>query len=162
LPSLADDVAVVFVPWEFRFRGRPLRGTIWGDEPRKRLLVRRSGVELTPTVWGGTELREGYRSLELPWTRSTAVVHHWSSGYRDWLRTHRRYLKLDPVDRADGGEVTGLRAIAKTPWRSFHESYVARHGHRDGVTGVALSVLWAAFRTAAEIALLRELRRRGP
>jgi hypothetical protein len=46
------------------------------------------------------------------------------------------------------------------PWRSFRESYVAKRGYRDGLTGLALSLLWAVFRTTGELALLR-LRGRG-
>jgi hypothetical protein len=159
-PTLADDVGVVYAPWQFHFGGRPLRGTVWGGENRKRFLVRRSGVELRPTIWGGTALRDGYRGLELPFTAETAIIHHWATGYRDWLRKHLRYLRLEPVDRSRRGEITGLGAIAATPWRSFRESFFDKHGYRDGVTGLALSVLWALFRTAGEIGLLRELRRR--
>lgn len=159
LPTLAHDVAVVFAPIRHHFRGRPLRGTIWGGLGRRRLLVRRDGVTLTPTIWGGTTLRDGYRALELPLVTETAIAHYWADGYRDWARKHLRYLQLEPADRARRGEVTGVRAVAATPWRSFHESFVARQGFRDGLTGFALSALWALFRTAAEVALLRELSR---
>jgi len=160
LPELDEDVAIVFAPWQFHFGERPLRGTIWGGENRKRLLVRRSAVELTPTIWGGTTLLDGYRALELPFTAETAIIHHWVGGYRDWIRKHLRYLRLEPVDRARRDETTGIRAIATTPWRAFRESFVDRRGYRDGLTGLGLSVLWALYRTSAEIALLREVRRR--
>ena len=33
------------------------------------------------------------------------------SGYRDWIRKHRRYLALQPADRERLGEVTGFRAV---------------------------------------------------
>jgi glycosyltransferase involved in cell wall biosynthesis len=158
LPTVAADVGVVFAPLSFRFAGRPLRGTVWGGRNARRLLVRRRAVELTPTIWGGTRLRDGYRALELPFTSDTAIVHHWVSGYRDWLEKHRRYLRLEPLDRAQQGEITGVRQVLQTPFRSFHQSFVVRKGYLDGVRGLSLSVLWALFRTAAEIALLRELR----
>jgi len=161
LPSLPADVGVVYAPLRFHFRARPLHGTVWGGENRRRLLVRRSAVELTPRIWGGTTLRPGYRSLELPFSEETAIRHYWVSGYRDWLRKHRRYLAREPVDRAAQGEITGLRAVARLPFRSFHDSFVRRRGYLDGGTGLVLSLLWAAFRTAGELALLRELRRRA-
>lgn len=161
LPALPADVAIVWAPIRFHFGARPLRGTIWGGENRRRLLVRRDGVELSPTVFGGTHLRQGFHRLDLPFTEETAIRHYWVDGYRDWIRKHRRYLALQPRDRASAGVVTGARTVAATPWRSFYDCYVRRRGYRDGATGLALSVLWAAFSTLSEGALVRELRRRA-
>jgi glycosyltransferase involved in cell wall biosynthesis len=159
LPGIPDEVGIVWAPIRFLVGGRPLRGTIWGGENRRRLLVRRDGVELTATTFGGTHLRPGFRMLELPFTEETAIRHHWVNGYRDWIAKHRRYLALEPIDRARAGNVTGVRAILAAPWRSFYASFVKRQGYRDGLVGLVLSLLWAAYTTASELALLRELRR---
>jgi glycosyltransferase involved in cell wall biosynthesis len=160
LPTIADDVAIVWAPILFLFAGRPLRGTIWGGENRRRFLVRRSGVELSRTLFGGTALRDGFRALELPYRRETAIRHDWVSGYRDWLGKHRRYLALDRDQRVAAGHVTGIRRLLSTPPRTFYESFVVRNGYRDGVRGLALSGLWALYATASELELLRRLRRR--
>jgi glycosyltransferase involved in cell wall biosynthesis len=159
LPVIPDDVAAVDAPRQYYFAGRPLRGTVWGGPNKRRLLVRRSGVELTATIWGGMRIRPGYRILDLAFTDDTAIVHRWATGYRELVRRHLRYLRLEPADRAAAGEVTGYHAIARMPLRTFRESFVTKKGYRDGVTGLALSLFWAAFRTAGEIALLRELKR---
>jgi glycosyltransferase involved in cell wall biosynthesis len=161
LPRIPNEVAAVDAPRQYYFAGRPLRGTVWGGPNKRRLLVRRTAVELTPAIWGGMRIGEGYRVLELPFTPETAIVHRWAPGYRELIRRHRRYLPLEIADRAAAGEVTGYRAVALMPWRSFRESFVTKHGHRDGATGLALSLFWAAFRTAAELGLLRRLRRRA-
>jgi glycosyltransferase involved in cell wall biosynthesis len=153
-----EDVAIVWAPIRFYFGGRPLRGTVWGGQNRRRFLVRRDGVELTPTVFGGTHLRPGFRMLELPFTEETAIRHRWVGGYRDWLAKHRRYLALEPVDRARADQITGFRAVGARPFRSFYDSYVAKRGYRDGATGLLLSVLWAGYTTASELALLRRVR----
>lgn len=160
LPTLPRDVAAVDAPRQYYFGGRPLRGTVWGGPNKRRFLVRRSGVELTSTIWGGLRLRDGYRVLELPFTEETAIVHRWASGFTALGERHERYLRLERVDRADAGEVTGFRALAGTPWRSFRECFFVRRGYRDGLTGLALSLFWMVFRTRAEAGLLRELRRR--
>jgi len=159
LRTLPDDVAAVDAPRQYYFRGRPLRGTVWGGPNKRRLLVRRSAVELTQTIWGGMRIKRGYRVVAMPFTHETAIVHRWAGGYRELLTRHRRYLALEPVDRAAAGEVTGLRKIGATPWRSFHDSYVVKRGYLDGVDGLLLSLFWSVFRTSAEIALLRRLRR---
>lgn len=158
LPALADDVAAVDAPRQYYFAGRPLQGTIWGGPNKRRLLVRRTAVELTPTIWGGMRLKEGYHVEVMPFTAETAIAHRWAAGYRELVQRHRRYLALEPVDRAAAGEVTGLRAVVAAPWSSFRESFFTRRGYRDGVTGLALSLFWAWFRTAGELALLRRLR----
>jgi glycosyltransferase involved in cell wall biosynthesis len=162
LPGIPDDVAAVDAPRQYYFAERPLRGTVWGGPNKRRLLVRRTAVELTPAIWGGMRIHDGFRVLELPFMSETAIVHRWAPGYRELIRRHRRYLRLEVADRAAAGEVTGYRAVAMTPWRSFRESFVTKRGYRDGATGLALSLFWAAFRTAAEVGLLRRLPRQGP
>jgi glycosyltransferase involved in cell wall biosynthesis len=158
LPGLAEDVAAVDAPRQYFFSGRALRGTVWGGPNKRRLLVRRAAVELTPTIWGGMVIKDGFRVLDLPFTSETAIVHNWASGYRALVDRHRRYLELEPVDRAMAGEITGFKAVATMPMRAFRESFIVKRGYRDGLTGLLLSLFWAGFRTSGELALLRELR----
>jgi len=154
---LPDDVAAVDAPLQYYFAGKRLRGTVWGGPNRRRMLVRRSAVELTPTVWGGMHLHDGYRLLRLPFTEETAIIHYWSRGWRDLIEKHRRYLRQEAVDRIEAGHVTGWREVLQTPIGSFRESFFAKRGYLDGLTGLGLSVFWAVFRTASEIQLLRRL-----
>jgi len=157
-PSIPLDVAIVSVPIRYYFRRRPLVGTTWGGERYRRLLVRRSAVDLTSTIYSGMLMRDGYRELELEYSPVTAIVHNWSPGYRALLSKHRRYLSATATDRHRAGEVTGWRELLSTPGRSFFESFFVQRGYRDGLTGFALSLFWAGFRTAGEAALLRRLR----
>jgi glycosyltransferase involved in cell wall biosynthesis len=157
LPEVPSDVAVVDAPRQYYFKGRPLRGTVWGGPNRRHLLIRRDAVELTPTIWGGMRIKDGFRTIALPFTEQTAIAHRWASGYVALLERQRRYLRLERVDRADAGEVTGWRTILTMPARAFRESFLSKGGYRDGITGFLLSLFWASFRTRGELALLREL-----
>jgi glycosyltransferase involved in cell wall biosynthesis len=159
-PTLSEDVALVYAPIQYYFGSRPLQGTIWGGANQRRLLVRRDRVELHPSLFAGTSVLPGYCALELPFTAETAIVHHWVTGYGDFVAKHRRYLAIAGEDRRRNGEVTGLRRILTTPWRSFRECYFEKQGYRDGLTGLALSLCWAWYSTSSEIALRRSLRRR--
>src|SRR5579864_214866 len=159
VPRLADDVGVVDCPWQFYFRDRPLRGTVWGGISRKRTLALRGGAELRATVHSGTKPLPGFRIETVDYTGDNAIAHYCGVGWRPLVRKHWRYLGLEGRDRRELGLVTGVRDVLRTPAPAFYSSFVRRHGYRDGFTGLGLSLLWAGYTTGAKVALLRELRR---
>ena len=161
VPALADDVGVVDCPWQFYFRDRPLRGTIWGGISRKRTLARCGGAELRPTVHSGTKALPGFRVEVVDYTGDNAIAHYWGTSWRSLIEKHRRYLRLEGADRRAQGFVTGPKDILRTPAPAFYESFVRRSGYRDGPVGLGLSLLWAAYATGAKLALYRELRGTG-
>jgi glycosyltransferase involved in cell wall biosynthesis len=158
--TLDDDVGVVIAPRIYYFRGKPLRGTIWGGTSGKRLVARRSGATFVPAVHYGVQVRPGFRIVHIDYDGTNAMQHLWASGYRDFVRKHLRFVRIEGPARALLGEITGYRAAVHTPWRSFKVSFVERKGYLDGFRGFALSVLYAAYRTASDLALIRELKRR--
>lgn len=158
-PRLDDAVAVVAAPTQRYFGGRPLEGGVWGGVRVDRLLARRGAVEFPTSVHTRLVRKDGFRQVEIPPREGNAIRHEWAGGYRSFLERHLRYLRLEGPNRAAAGEITGWRAVAATPWWSFRESFVRERGYRDGLRGLALSTLWALYRTGAEVALLRELRR---
>jgi glycosyltransferase involved in cell wall biosynthesis len=159
VPRLEADVGVVDCPWQFYFRNRPLRGTVWGGISRKRTLARRGGAELRPTVHSGTRPLPGYRAEAVAYSGDNAIAHYWAPSWKALIEKHLRYLRLEGSDRRADGIVTGLRDIVGTPFPAFYQSFVRRSGYRDGLLGFGLSVLWAAYSTGAKISLLRALRR---
>ena len=160
-PRLGPDVGVVTAPIERSFAGRPLRGGVWGGIKRERLLTRRSAVSFPTGVNQRLLRKPGFVDVEIPYRGDNAIRHLWVDGYRTFLERHLRYLRLEGRDRAAIGEVTGWRRVASTPARAFWDSFATQRGYRDGVRGLALSALWAGYRTGAELMLLRELRRHG-
>jgi glycosyltransferase involved in cell wall biosynthesis len=159
-PTFAPDVGLVTAPELRYFAGRALRGTVWGGVQADRLLSRRDLVEFPSAVHGRLVRRPGCREVEIAFTGENAIEHYWVSGYRSLVEKHVRYLRLEGAARADAGQITGPRAVLSTPWREFNDSFVRRNGYLDGVRGFLLSIVWSAYRTGAQIALLRELRRR--
>ena len=159
--SLGAEVGMVIVPRRYHFRGRVLRGTVWGGLGGKPLVIRRSGTDFVPEVHRGLQLRPGYRFESIEFDGRNAIAHHWLSGYREFVEKHLRYLRFEGESRAFMGEITGFRALLGTPYRAFTESYVQRKGRLDGFDGLMLSILYALYRTASDVELIRELRRRG-
>lgn len=158
-PDLAEDVGVVYTPIQYFFGERLLRGTVWGGVRSQRLLIHRSRNDLRATIYSEAVMRIGYRAHIIEWSGDNAIAHRWVSGFGDFLAKHRRYVRVTAEDRAAAGEVSGWRTIVTTPPRRFVESYLTKRGYRDGVLGLALSVLWAWYCTASELALHRRLRR---
>jgi (heptosyl)LPS beta-1,4-glucosyltransferase len=162
LPKTLDpDVGVVIAPRTYYFGGRPLKGTIWGGTSGKRLVARRSGVTFTGAVHQGIQVRPGFRIEHIEYDGTNAIQHLWASGYRDFVEKHARYVRIEGHARALMGDVTGFRALARTPFRSFRECFVRQKGYRDGARGFVLSTLYALYRTGSDLSLIRELRRRG-
>ena len=158
--TIEDDIALVFAPRIFYFRGRPLRGTIWGGAGGKALVARRSATEFIPAVHKGVQMKPGFDRLVLEWDGDNAIRHHWVSGYREFIAKHVRYIRIEGPARAMTGEITGYKALVRSPWRAFRLCYLTRQGYRDGLDGFVLSVLYALYKTASDLALIRELRRR--
>jgi glycosyltransferase involved in cell wall biosynthesis len=160
LPETLDpDVGIVIVPRIYYFRGKPLRGTIWGGTSGKRLVARRSGTLFIPAVHRGVQLRPGFRVQHLEYDGENAIHHLWASGYRQFLKKHIHFVRIEGPARALTGEITGYRALARTPFRAFRECFVGQKGYRDGVRGFLLSVFYALYATGSDLALIRELRR---
>jgi glycosyltransferase involved in cell wall biosynthesis len=159
--ELPPDVAAVAAPTQYHFGGRPLQGGAVGGVLVDRLLADRTRVEFPKVVHGKLSVATGSRSLTITFDGENAIQHYWVTGWRAYGKRSLVYLRIDGVDRANAGYTTGLRTIAGSPIRAFHESFVRRKGYRDGLLGFALSVAGASFTTAAEIGLYRELRRRA-
>jgi glycosyltransferase involved in cell wall biosynthesis len=163
LPStLPAHVGLVIVPTVYHFRGRPLRGTIWGGISLKPFVARKSGVDFVPIVHRGYRLRPGFEKLVIPHEGDNAIRHHWMSGYREFLASHLHYVRIEGRARALNGEIVGYRAAARTPLHAFYTSFVKQQGYLDGLRGLVLSVLYALYRTGSDLSLIRYLKRHGP
>ena len=154
----ASEDALVFAPMRNYFRGRALRGGVWGGERPHLLLVNRARVTLEPHVHRGVVAAPATRTRTIE-RRGENVIHHdWMHGYANLLARHRRYLRHEGAARAAAGESAGAAAVALRPARAFWDALVARRGYRDGARGVFLAGFWAWYDTTATWALWRRAR----
>jgi glycosyltransferase involved in cell wall biosynthesis len=160
-PTLGPEVGLVTAPTQRFFAREPMRGTVWGGVKGDRLLARRGLVEFPTAVHRRLPRREGVQVVDIPYRGDNAILHYWVSGYRVFLERHLRYLRLEGPGRADAGERTGPKAVARAPVLAFHRSFVRERGYLDGLRGLLLSAAFAAYSGGSELMLLRELRRRG-
>lgn len=153
LPILEPDVGIVFVPLQFYFRGRRLRGTIWGGMNKRRLLVHRDRAEFLPHVHAGARLRPGFREIQVEPGDANVVQHLWSTGWHDLIHKHLRYLSVEGRSRFEHGQRTRWREVGVAPLQGFFDSFIRRKGYSDGLTGFVLSIFWATYLTAALLEL---------
>jgi glycosyltransferase involved in cell wall biosynthesis len=154
-----QKLAAVYVPWLFYFRGKPLKGTVWGGANEKRLLLHRKRVVYTGGVHRGTIPKQGFGSEHVP-RRGQNVVHHlWMRGYRDWLEKHLRYMTLEGPNRYEKGDRVGLKGVILAAPKGLIDCYLVKKGYRDGVRGVILSLFWSWYNFRGLLALYREQKR---
>lgn len=153
--ELTDGAGMVVVPTTNYFKGRPLRGTIWGGVRIRRLLIHRDRVTVDPGVHGPIKIHHGYRMAEVEKRDDNAVRHYWMASYSQWFEKHNRYLRLEGASRLARGEHFNARELTHAVWRPFYHSFVTRRGYRDGIVGVVLSAFWSWYNVRALLALRR-------
>lgn len=149
--ALPDDVGIVLAPMQFFFRGRPLRGTVWGGIRMKRLMFHRERTTIPPYVHSGVSLRPGFRQIEVAPAGDSVISHFWAASWRQLIAKHRMYAPEDASRRCAAGELMSWRLALRTPLVRFRESFFDRRGYLDGSAGLGLSLIWAWYETSVSV-----------
>lgn len=159
--GMEDAVGAYSFPWRFYFGQRRLRGTPWGYQNRKVLLIHRDRFELSGAVHSGRKIRSGYEVQLAGDPEKEYVDHFWVSGWKELIRKHKRYLTQEGQARYEAGGRPVFRTILITPFRKFRYSYFTKKGYRDGVLGFALSVFYGWYEGRAMVECWRVKRLKG-
>lgn len=153
----SDNAAVVRLPFQYFAKDKPLRGTPWGGTQYiARLFNGRRVHPISGQVHSVLRPLPGYQELTAARLSSDGVIeHYWFRSWRDLIARHRRYLQYEGRRRYESGYTCSFVWLLLAPILYFVHSFIVRRGFREGVTGLALSVLWAWYNTSS----LRELRR---
>jgi hypothetical protein len=143
--TLPSDVGLVSVPIKYYFGKRVLKGTVWGGIRNLRLLLHRDRVRLSTELGADIELKDGIRSLSVPFTGQNVAHHYWMRTYRAWLEKHRRYAREEARDRLQRGERFQAKRTPRLIAQAFYYSFVTKQGYRDGFVGLLLSGGWAWY-----------------
>ncbi|HUU35342.1 MAG TPA: glycosyltransferase family 2 protein [Vicinamibacterales bacterium] len=130
--------------------GRWIRSTDWYPDYQLRLYDRRRGR------WTGTYVHESVQA-DGPVVDLSGELQHLA--YRDLshhVQTIDRYSTLAAAEMRDRGRTTGWADLALHPPAAFLRNYVLRGGFRDGVPGLIISLMNAAY-VALKLAKLWEL-----
>ncbi|MBV9310102.1 MAG: glycosyltransferase [Solirubrobacterales bacterium] len=160
--SDSGRVGLVSCPWRFHFKGKPLRGTVWGGEQWvKSFLVHRQRVRLSTEVHGTCTLRDGFGAHVIPPRTENYLRHDWFTSWPQFWEKHRRYLTLEGEARCWRSERFSRGRLVKVAPSSFRDCYLRDAGYRDGFRGLLLSLAWAWYETMALLSLRRYERSQG-
>jgi glycosyltransferase involved in cell wall biosynthesis len=164
-PTLVDDLfnaiakseslAMVSLPYQYYFRGRPLRTTIWGGIKYIPKVFHKGRVELEPYVHRGIRCRTGYHDELIKETDGTPVQHFWADDFGQLLRKHWRYIGREGEARYQQGERFSWHRLAKETIHAFRYNLIDCNGVRGGLVGIFLSAFYAWYVSMSLLSLRR-------
>lgn len=148
LPKIDKNTSIgsVLIPWQFYFANYQLKGTVWGWDKKKEVLVNKEGFEVLPITHFGRRLKSGYISYSLDKNIKNNVLHHyWMDDISSFIKKHNKYLKDEGHDRFNEGKKIGiLKLLLLIPYQ-FYFCYITKRGYKDGFIGIFLSLFWVYY-----------------
>ena len=151
--SQDDNIGVVYVPWQYYFGKKRLKGTVWGYKKEKGILINKNKYEILPITHYGRRLKDGYKSYHLMNNGSNLLNHYWMDDMQNFIKKHRKYLKDEGRDRYEKGDRITVFGIVGRVFYQFIKSYLLTRGYKDGFTGLFLSLFWVWYTTNSNISL---------
>lgn len=139
------------VPWKFYFNKIKLKGTPWGLDNSKILVVNKKKFHFKPIIHQGRVIKEGYEIFNIENDENKVVHHFWMSDVKSLVKKHLRYLKKEGESNYKIGIKPSIMRILYTPVVQFYYSYFSKKGYRDRFTGLFLSLFWAWYQTNVQI-----------
>ena len=152
-----DEFGAVYVPWQFYFLGRKLRGTPWGGRNEKFLLIHKDRFMIEPVIHYGRYLKKEFKRLDISLNKeeSNVLHHYWMNDISVFFKKHLRYIKNEGPDRFNMGNRTSLVQILKSPFLQFYFSFSTKKGYKDGILGFFLSSFWSLYQMMSLISLYK-------
>jgi glycosyltransferase involved in cell wall biosynthesis len=151
IPDLLSNIeanpslAMIKFPWQFYFKGNPLRCTIWGRNNVKPALVHKNRVSFSSAVHRGLSILPSYNALTFPKESRYVIKHYWIDSYKDLFEKHLRYLKHEGHARFSHGERFSFRKLIKEPLSALKYNLLYYHGLQGGALCVFLSFFYASY-----------------
>lgn len=145
-----SNISDVIVPWVFYFKNYKLKGTPWGGDNSKALIINNKNFEFVPQIHNGQRRSPNSIQVFTPKIFDEAYLQHkWMSGWLQFMEKHRRYLKAEAEARYKNDSNPKISKLLISPIKEFLWAYFKKKGFMDGFTGLFLSVFWAWYQTSA-------------
>lgn len=141
----SSDVAIIRLPWQFYFRNRPLRGTVWGGENSKPCVFHRERIVLSKDVHVCPKPSGAFREVQLLDSNTGAISHYWVDSYGQMFEKHLRYIQREGKAKYTAGERFAWRNLTRNAYFAFKDSFITHKGWLDNVTGMLLSLFYSWY-----------------
>jgi hypothetical protein len=151
--SLNENIGDIYVPWQFYFGKIMLKGTVWGYEKEKGILVNRHKYEILPITHYGRKLKKGFNSYHISNNGTNVLNHYWMDNIKSFIDKHKKYLKDEGRDRYNNGQRISILGIIYNIFYQFYLCFFVTKGYKNGLTGFFLSLFWTWYITSSNISL---------
>lgn len=148
-----DKIGSFSAPWQFFFKSRKLYGTPWGGTKQRVFLAHRDRFELLPETHRGRRSVAGFRNIEI--VSEGSIRHFWSNSWLQLLKKHLRYLATEGGSRYRRGDRLNFISLVRVIPKTIVMTFSNYSDSRDGVTGLALNLLWATYKSLSLFELWR-------
>jgi len=140
------DAALIRVPWQFYFKGKPLRCCIWGRQnSTKSVLIHRDRVKLSEQVHTFGDTLGALREVAIPRQDDNALEHYWMQSYKELFEKHLRYIRYEGERRFTRGSTYSLRGMIAETLHALKQNLIDYRGMRCGFTGIFLSFFYSWY-----------------
>ena len=148
-----SSVGMIRMPWRFYFKGKPIRGTIWGGEKYKAVVFHRDRNRFLPDVHHGSELLPGFSEFAVPWSEDLAIKHFWVDSLHEMISKHFRYIKQEGPSRFRREQRFSLLALLIDSFKALKDNLFLHEGKKAGLLGIGLSAFYAAYVVSSHLSL---------
>jgi len=141
LPVIVESqpAAMVGLPHQYFFLGKPLRTTIWGGKRIIPRIFHKDRVEISPYVHRAFRCKAGYPQISIEPEGDFAIRHYWADSFHQLFEKHNRYLRHEGESRYGTGQrFSWHKMIQNTLW-SLGANLIYFRGLIGGSHGVFLS-----------------------
>ena len=156
-----DAVGDVYVPWQFYFGKKRLKGTIWGYNKTKGIVINKNRYEILPITHYGRRLKKGFKSYYIKPTGDNVLHHYWMEDISSFIAKHKKYLKDEGSDRYNVGQRISIGGISYNVFHQFIYCFIIAKGYKDGFVGLFLSFFWTWYSFKSNLSLYRVTRKLG-
>ena len=149
------NIGAINFPWQFYFKSHQLKGTHWGGNNSKAILVRKSAVDFTGRVHSGISIKREFTSFNVKRKENLFIAHYWMNSYQTLFEKHVRYFEGTGEFQYHAGQRTNLLKILAAPMVGGFESFFIKKGYRDGFVGLFLALFNAWLNTGLHLTLYR-------
>lgn len=134
----SDSCDGYLIPRKTWFLKRWIEHTTWYPDRQLRLFRKTAGK------WQGGRVHEAFKISSPPGRFSGHIFHYTYESVSEYLVQLDRFSSLAAADSFDSGRRAGFFSMAFQPPMVFLKNYLLHSGFRDGIAGLAVSIMAGA------------------